>query len=310
MTAGCAIGLGNVWRFPYITGQYGGGLFVFLYLFFLAVLGFPVMMMELSLGRAGRSTFPGAFRNLQNKNVRFRWDFPAYLLFSGNMFLLMFYTVISGWLLAYACYFAVGKFRTMDAAQCQAFFENFLASPGLQTLFMLIVLGLTVFVCMGGVRKMIEKVIKVMMIGLFLLLLLLVVQSLRLPNAMQGVRFFLYPDVNKFLSDGVWATVHAAMAQAFFTLSLGVGSIAICGSYIGRDRSLPAEGVWIISLDTLMAICSGLIIFPCCAAYAIAPNAGPPSFSLPCRMSFTTWRAVRSGVFFSSCFFPLPRYQL
>ncbi len=275
MTAGCAIGLGNVWRFPYITGQYGGGLFVFLYLFFLAVLGFPVMMMELSLGRAGRSTFPGAFRNLQNKNVRFRWDFPAYLLFSGNMFLLMFYTVISGWLLAYACYFAVGKFRTMDAAQCQAFFENFLASPGLQTLFMLIVLGLTVFVCMGGVRKMIEKVIKVMMIGLFLLLLLLVVQSLRLPNAMQGVRFFLYPDVNKFLSDGVWATVHAAMAQAFFTLSLGVGSIAICGSYIGRDRSLPAEGVWIISLDTLMAICSGLIIFPCCAAYAIAPNAGP-----------------------------------
>ena len=213
MTAGCAIGLGNVWRFPYITGQYGGGLFVFLYLFFLAVLGFPVMMMELSLGRAGRSTFPGAFRNLQNKNVRFRWDFPAYLLFSGNMFLLMFYTVISGWLLAYACYFAVGKFRTMDAAQCQAFFENFLASPGLQTLFMLIVLGLTVFVCMGGVRKMIEKVIKVMMIGLFLLLLLLVVQSLRLPNAMQGVRFFLYPDVNKFLSDGVWATVHAAMAH-------------------------------------------------------------------------------------------------
>ena len=275
MTAGCAIGLGNVWRFPYITGQYGGGLFVFLYLFFLAILGFPVMMMELSLGRAGRCTFPGSFRKLQNPETRFRWDFPAYALFTGNLFLLMFYTVISGWLLAYACYFAAGKFRTMDAAQCRTFFESFLASPGLQTLFMLLVLALTVFVCMGGVRRMIEKVIKVMMIGLFLLLLLLVAQSLRLPDAVRGVRFFLYPDVDKFLSGGIWETVHAAMAQAFFTLSLGIGSIAICGSYIGRDRSLPMEGVWIIALDTLMAICSGLIIFPSCAAFSIAPNAGP-----------------------------------
>ena len=175
MTAGCAIGLGNIWRFPYVAGQYGGGFFVLLYLFFLALLGFPVMMMELSLGRAGRSTYPGAFRNLQNRRVRFRWDLPAYVLFSGNLILLMFYTVVSGWLLAYAVFFASGRLRNMDAAQNEAFFNQFLASPGTQTLFMLLVLILTVIVCMGGLQKFIERAIKFMMGGLFLLLILLMI---------------------------------------------------------------------------------------------------------------------------------------
>ncbi|MBO7146463.1 MAG: sodium-dependent transporter [Lentisphaeria bacterium] len=276
MTAGCAIGLGNVWRFPYIAGQYGGGLFVCLYLFFLAILGFPVMMMELSLGRAGRSTFPGAFRNLQNPSSRFRWSAPAYILFAGNMILLMFYTVVTGWLFSYAIYYIDGSLQGKTAADFGMNFDKYLSSPAEQTVATMIMLFLTILVCLGGVRKTIEKVIKVMMGGLFLLLLALVVQSLTLPNAMKGVEFLLKPDLNNFLGKNIFETIHAAMAQAFFTLSLGIGSIAICGSYIHKENSLPKEGIWIMVLDTLMAICSGLIIFPCCAAYSINPNAGPP----------------------------------
>ena len=275
MTAGCAIGLGNVWRFPYITGAYGGGFFVLLYFIFLILLGYPVMLMELAVGRAGRSTFPGAFRNLQNHEKCSNWDKPAYLLFAGNLILLMFYSVITGWLLLYALGFAAGKFAGADTERCANIFQNMLASPWPQIFGMAFSVALTILVCSGGVRKTIEKVIKVMMGGLFVLIFILVIHAMRLPNAMAGLDFFLTPNWDKFVSNGIWETIHAAMAQAFFTLSLGIGSVAVCGSYTSRNSSLKKEGFWIILLDTTVAVCSGLIIFPACAAFGIQANAGP-----------------------------------
>ena len=274
MTAGCAIGLGNVWRFSYITGQYGGGFFVLLYLLFLLVLGFPVMLMELSIGRAARSTYPGAFRQLQAKG-RFLWQAPAYPLFAGNLILLMFYSVITGWLLIYAAKFASGNFSSTPASEYGNIFKAMLKNPVLQIAAMAIAVVFSVLICAGGVRRVIERSIKLMMAGLFLLLLVLIIQSLRLPNSVNGLKFFLKPDLNNLFEHGIFNTVHAAMAQAFFTLSLGIGSIAVCGSYMPGKTSLAREGVYIIVLDTIVAIASGLIIFPACAAFNIQPDEGP-----------------------------------
>ena len=271
MTAGCAIGLGNVWRFPYITGKYGGAWFVLLYLFFLAVLGFPVLMMELALGRAGRSTYPGAFRKLKSPESLFPWEVPGYILFAGNMILLMFYTVVSGWLVAYACSYLTGNGGELTAAS----FGEFLASPWKQSAYMLGTLLFSVLICAGGVQKTIEKSIKLMMSGLVVILLILIAHAMSLPGAGAGVKFFLKPDFGNFASVNLLETIHAAMAQAFFTLSLGIGSIAVCGSYFAKERSLAQEGVWIVVLDTFVAISSGLIIFPCCMVYGVEPGAGP-----------------------------------
>ena len=264
MAAGCAIGLGNVWRFPYVAGQYGGGLFVLLYIFFLFILGFPVLMMELALGRGGRSTYPGAFRNLaQCKNSY--WHFPAYILFSGNLILLMFYTVITGWLGYYfSCYL-----RGLSENLTPEFFGNFIGNAPVQILCTYIMIILTVIICTGGLQGSIEKSVKYMMAGLLVILFGLLIYSLTLPNAIKGVSFLLKPVVSNLSKHGIFATIHAAMAQAFFTLSLGIGSIAICGSYFSK------EGILIISLDTMVAILSGLIIFPCCASFGINPDAGP-----------------------------------
>ena len=300
MSAGCAIGLGNVWRFSYIAGEYGGGFFVLLYLLFLAILGFPVMLMELAIGRAGRSTFPGAFRNLQSEHSKFKWYKPVYALFAGNLILLMFYSVITGWLMIYAAGFVSGKFANVTTAGSAKIFSDLLANPVLQTVGMLLSVAITYFVCIGGVRKTIEKSIKIMMLGLFILLIILVIQAIRLPNAMKGISFFLKPDWQKFIGDGVLDTVHAAMAQAFFTLSLGIGSMAVCGSYMPRERSLANEGVWIISLDTMVAVFSGLIIFPACAAFSIDPNAGPALIfiTLPHVFANMQWGTFWGFLFF------------
>ncbi len=300
MSAGCAIGLGNVWRFPYIVGEYGGGLFVLLYLFFLAFLGFPIMLMELSVGRAGRSTLPGALRNLQNPASRFPWAVPAKFIFVGNLILLMFYTVVTGWLVGYAVHFCSGGFNHLSADGCGDFFNSFLADPQKQIFYMVLMVEVTFLLCLGGVQKTVERSVKFMMIGLFVLLIALVIQALRLPDAMKGVDFFLRPSTANFVEKGLLETIHAAMAQAFFTLSLGIGSIAICGSYIGRDRSLSQEGVWIIVLDTFMAICSGLIVFPACAAFSVDPGEGPALIfvTLP-----NVFRSMSGGVVWGCVFF-------
>ena len=299
MTAGCAIGLGNVWRFSYVTGQYGGGFFVLLYLIFLVIMGFPVMLMELSLGRAGRSTYPGAFRKLQ-ADERFHWQAPAYPLLAGNLILLMFYSVITGWLLIYACKFAGGKFAGATQELCSASFGNMLADYKIQIYSMLAGVIFTVLTCLGGVRKVIERVIKLMMSGLFLLLLLLVIQSLILPKSGEGLSFFLKPDWNNFVSKGIFNTIHAAMAQAFFTLSLGIGSIAVCGSYMSSKNSLAREGVYIIVLDTVVAIASGLIIFPACASFGINADSGPSLVFITLPRVFDS---MAGGNFWGTLFF-------
>lgn len=295
MTAGCAIGLGNVWRFPYITGQYGGGLFVLLYWFFLVFLGFPVMMMELALGRAGRSTYPGAFQKLTLSKAKKPWYIIALILFSGSFILLSFYTVITGWLFSYTFEYLKG-----GANLKSGYFEAFLKSPGNQIFCTFVMLAATVAICLGGIRKTIEKSIKWMMGGLFFLLLVLVVKSLCLPNASAGVRFFLMPSFEKFAGNNFLETVHAAMSQAFFTLSLGIGSIAICGSYFGKERSLPNEGLWIVIFDTLVAVCAGLIIFPSCYAYNVAPGAGPSLIFITLPLVFQNMAA---GWLWGSLFF-------
>lgn len=300
MTAGCAIGLGNVWRFSYISGQYGGGFFVLLYLIFLLLLGTPVMLMELALGRAGQSTFPGAFRRLKKPDCRYAWEKPVYIFFSGNLILLMFYSVITGWLLHYGWLFCKDTFRNATPETCKNVFAAMLDAPATQIFWMLAALLITLAICIGGVRKSIERAIKFMMGGLFLLMIILVIQSLNLPDSGKGLEFFLKPDWKKFAGNGIFATVHAAMAQAFFTLSLGVGSIAVCGSYTSKESSLLTEGCWIVLLDTIVAIASGLIIFPACAAFGIQPDAGPSLIFITLPNVFHN---MAGGIFWGILFF-------
>ena len=296
MTAGCAIGLGNVWRFPYVAGQYGGGLFVLLYLFFLIILGFPVMMMELALGRGGRSTYPGAFAKLTLSKAKKPWYIPALILFSGSFILLSFYTVITGWLFSYSVEYVRGGGENLTPG----YFSTFLQNTPRQIICMLIMLFASVGICFGGIRKTIEKSIKWMMGGLFIILIVLIIKAVTLPNAGAGIRFFLMPSFEKFAGSNFFETVHAAMSQAFFTLSLGIGSIAICGSYFGKERSLPNEGLWIVIFDTLVAICAGLIIFPSCYAYNVEPGAGPALIfiTLPQVFRNMMFGQVWGGLFF------------
>ena len=296
MTDGCAIGLGNIWRFPYVAGENGGGLFVLIYILCLLFFGIPVLLMELALGRAGQSTYPGAFAKLRSPSGRFPWHKPAYLLFAGNLILLMFYTTVTGWLFFYAFDFI----RMNEAVYSPGHFQHMLSSAGIQITAMLAALAATVLICLGGVRKTVEKSIKYMMGGLFILLLILVIRALCQNGAMQGVKFFLLPDTSA-LQGGNWIKiVHAAMSQAFFTLSLGIGSIAICGSYIGKERSLLQEGLWIILLDTIVAVSAGLIIFPNCMAHGIDPGAGPELIFITLPKVFMS---MPGGFFWGTLFF-------
>lgn len=300
LTAGCSIGLGNIWRFPYITGQYGGGFFVLMYLFFLVVLGFPVMVMELSIGRGGQLDIVGCYKKLKNPGSNLPWEKAGMLFFAGNLILLMFYTVVTGWLLAYSWFFATGKFAALKPEQCDAFFNSFLASPSQGILFTYIAVAVTMVICIAGLKSGVERVTKFMMAGLFLLLIGLAIQALQLPRAGEGVKFFLLPDLHRMTDNGLWQSVHAAMTQAFFTLSLGIGSIAICGSYIDKKQSLPQEATIIILLDTFVAIMAGLIIFPSCFAFGVAPGQGPSLIFITLPKIFMTmsYGSLRGTVFF------------
>ena len=274
MTAGCAIGLGNVWRFPYIAGNYGGAIFVLFYLVFLAILGFPLMVAELSVGRAGQSDLPGAVKKLEKDGQK--WHIPANIFFLGNLLLLMFYTVITGWMLAYTWKYLSGNSFLMDpSVRSVHYFDQFLAGTGEMTFFTFLGVIFTAAVCMLGVKKGVEKSMKIMLGGMFLLQALLIIMVMRFDGAWEGIKFFLAPDWSKVQNTGLWPTIHAAMMQAFFTLSLGVGSIAICGSYIAKERSLPGEGVLIILLDLAAAIAAGLIVFPACFAFDVKADQGP-----------------------------------
>ncbi|MEA4934783.1 MAG: sodium-dependent transporter [Lawsonibacter sp.] len=278
ISAGCAIGLGNVWRFPYITGKYGGGAFVLVYLLFLVILGLPVMIMELAVGRGSQQSIARSFHVLEPKGSAWHWY--SWFGIAGNYLLMMFYTVIAGWLLLYCGKIAMGDFVGLDSAGVAAEFTALLSKPGLMTLFMALVVLIGMGVCFQGLRNGVERITKVMMVCLLAIMAVLAVRSVTLEGAGEGLRFYLQPKFEHLMYDeaGKWIlgeTIFAAMGQAFFTLSLGIGAIAVFGSYIGKEHSLAGEALRIGVLDTFVAFVAGLIIFPACFAYGVTPGEGP-----------------------------------
>jgi len=273
ISAGCAIGLGNVWRFPYLTGQYGGGIFVLIYLAFIIFLGLPIMTMELAVGRASQKSIASSFTALEKKGQKWHW--MGYAGIAGNYILMMFYTAIAGWMLAYFYKFLVGQFEGLGPEQVGQVFSNLTANPVEMTIWLVITTVLCFGVCSLGLQEGVEKVTKVMMVLLLAIIVVLAIKSITLPNAGEGLRFYLMPDISRIKEHGLWETIYAAMSQAFFTLSLGIGSIAIFGSYIGKERSLLGESVHIASLDTFVALLAGLIIYPACFAFNVDPGQGP-----------------------------------
>lgn len=273
ISAGCAIGLGNVWRFPYITGQYGGAAFVLIYLVFLVILGLPIMIMEFSVGRASQKSAARSFHVLEPKGTKWHWQ--SWACMAGNYLLMMFYTTIGGWMLAYVFKMLSGEFEGLDAAGVEGVFNGMLGQPGYMTVWMVVVVLSSFFICSFGLQKGVERITKAMMSCLFLILILLCIRSVTLPGAIEGIKFYLIPDFGKMVENGIGEAVFAAMGQSFFTLSLGIGAMAIFGSYISKDRSLTGESVSICVLDTSVALLSGLIIFPSCFAFGVDPGEGP-----------------------------------
>ena len=273
LSAGCAIGIGNVWKFPYLVGQYGGGAFVLIYLFFLAVLGIPVMTVEFSMGRAARKSPARMYQVLEKKGSK--WHIHGILCMIGNVILMMFYTTVAGWMLQYFVKMAAGTFEGKDPDAVGAVFTDVLAQPGEMVIAMGVTVVLGFFICSKGLQGGLEKVTKIMMICLLAIMVVLAVNSLLLKGAGEGVAFYLKPDLNRMKEAGIGNVIVAAMNQAFFTLSLGIGSMAIFGSYIDRENSLLGEAVNVALLDTFVAITSGFIIIPACFAYGVEPGSGP-----------------------------------
>lgn len=273
ISAGCAIGLGNVWRFPYITGQYGGGLFVLIYLFFLIAMGLPVVVMEFAMGRASQKSVGKSYEALEPEGTKWHWH--KYFAIAGNYLLMMFYTTVAGWMLAYFYKMVKGDFVGANATQIGEIFGDLTTNRNEMIIWMLVVSVLGLIICSFGLEKGVEKITKPMMLCLFGIMLVLVVRSLTLDNAMAGLEFYLKPDISKIQEAGIGEVIFAAMGQAFFTLSIGIGSLSIFGSYIGKERSLTGEAISVMALDTAVAIMSGLIIFPACFAFGINPGEGP-----------------------------------
>lgn len=273
ISAGCAIGLGNVWRFPYITGLYGGGLFVLIYILFLLILGLPIMAMEFSVGRASKKSVAASFDVLEPKGSK--WHAFKWFGMAGNYLLMMFYTTIAGWMLAYLFFMIKGDFVGRTPAEVEAVFGGLTASAGTSLLFMVIVCILGFGVCSLGLRNGVEKITKVMMSSLLVIMIALVIRAVTLPNAMEGLSFYLLPNLDSIAEYGLWTIIYAAMGQAFFTLSIGMGSMAIFGSYVSKHRTLLGEGINITVLDTVVAIMAGLIIFPACFSFGVNPGSGP-----------------------------------
>ena len=275
ISAGCAIGLGNVWRFPYVTGEYGGAAFVLLYLVFLAILGLPILVMEFAVGRASQKSCAQAFDILEPRR-RFHWF--SWWGYIGCMILMMFYTTVAGWMVAYIPKMASGAFNGADATVTGELFNSMLASPGELVGWMLVAVLIGFVICAMGLQKGVERITKWMMAILFVAMIALCIRSMTLPGAGEGIAFYLVPDFSRMFAGG-WATfgeaVYAAMGQAFFSLSLGIAAMEIFGSKVGRDRSLTGEAVNVTALNTLVAILAGLIIFPACFAYNITPDSGP-----------------------------------
>ncbi len=273
LSAGCAIGIGNVWRFPYVTGQYGGGVFVLVYLFFLIVMGVPVMTMEFSMGRASRKSPVHIYDKLAPSKSK--WFLHGYLAMAGNYILMFFYTVVSGWMLKYFVDMASGKFEGTNSKTVANLFNDMLADPVSQVVFMAVIVVLGFFICSIGLQNGLEKITKVMMIALLIIMVILAINSVFMKGASKGLAFYLIPDFKRASEQGFMKLVVAAMNQSFFTLSLGIGAMAIFGSYIGNEKALLGESINVALLDTFVAISAGLIIFPACYSYNVEVNSGP-----------------------------------
>ena len=297
LSAGCAIGVGNVWKFPWMAGQHGGGAFVALYLVFLLILGVPVLTMEFAMGRAAQKSPLSMYGQLKPGG---KWGWHGYLCLLGNVILMMFYTVVSGWMLQYFVGTAAGDFVGMDKSSIDAAFPAMLSDPGTMTLYMAVIVVSGFAIISLGVQRGLERVTKWMMLALIVLMLVLAGNSVFLEGGAQGLKFYLIPSLSRMKESGILETIVAAMNQSFFTLSLGIGSMAIFGSYIGKDHALAGEAVRVCCLDTMVALCAGLIIFPACSAYGVDVGSGPSLIFVTLPNVFNN---LPMGRFWGSLFF-------
>lgn len=274
VSAGCAIGIGNVWKFPYLAGENGGGLFVLFYFIFLLIMGVPVMSMELAIGRRSRKSGAEGFREIEKKGSK--WHIVGYTSIIGCYLLMMFYTSVAGWMISYFWKFLSGSFSSsMDKSAVSSVFTGMLSSTSDSLVFMTLSVVIGMGVCALGLKNGVEKITKVMMMGLLALIIILAIHSLTLPGAMEGLKFYLVPSIGTLKEKGVLSVVVAAMNQAFFTLSLGICAMEIFGTYMSKENTLFSEAFRISLLDTFVAVVSGLIIFPSCFSFSISPDAGP-----------------------------------
>ncbi len=299
LSAGCAIGCGNVWKFPWMCGQYGGGIFVLFYLLFLVILGLPVMVMEFSVGRASQASPIKSFKVLEKPNQKWHWHGAASLI--ANFLLMMFYTSVTGWILYYFIGFVKGDMTSISNTQSEALFGNMLSDPLIMVGFMAIVVVLGFVILSFGLQNGVEKVTKYMMLCLLLLMIVLAINSFTLSGAKEGLTFYLKPDISKISGN----VIVGAMNQAFFTLSLGIGSMAIFGSYIDKKRSLAGESLNVLILDTFVAVVAGLIIFPACFTFDVEPGAGPSLLFVAMAKVFNSMAGGRiwGSIFFLFMFF-------
>ncbi len=273
ISAGCAIGIGNVWKFAYMAGQGGGGFFVLLYLLFLVMLGIPIMSMEFAVGRASQKSPAQAYKALEKAGQK--WHIHGYIALIGNYLLMMFYTTVAGWMLYYFYLTSIGKFVGLNTDGVANVFSEMLQKPVTMTICMLIIVVVGFFICSIGLQNGLEKVTKVMMVALLAIMVILAINSFFMKGAKEGLSFYLIPSIKRAKAAGIGNTAVGAMNQAFFTLSIGIGAMAIFGSYIGKDRSLLGESITIAALDTFVAITSGLIIFPACFTFGVDQTQGP-----------------------------------
>lgn len=298
LSAGCAIGIGNVWKFPYMAGQYGGGAFVLFYIFFLLVLGLPIMTMEFAVGRASQKSPVMSYQALEKPGQK--WHLHGYLCMIGNYLLMMFYTTVAGWMLHYFYLTASGRFAGATSETVANMFTEMLGQPLMMGGWMVLVVIVGFGVCSMGLQNGLERVTKVMMIALLAIMVVLAVNSVTMEGAAEGLSFYLKPDFARMQEIGIGATIVGAMNQAFFTLSLGIGAMAIFGSYIGKDRALLGEAVHVAVLDTFVAIVAGLIIFPACFSFNVAADSGPSLIfiTLPNIFNHMAWGRLWGSLFF------------
>ena len=298
LSAGCAIGIGNVWKFPYMVGNNGGGIFVLFYLLFLAIMGVPILSMELAIGRGSKKSTVRAYGELEKKGQK--WHIHGYVALIGNYLLMMFYTVVAGWMLYYFYSFLIGKFSGLTGDAVTGKFNEMLSSPSILVITMLIITIAGFLICSVGLQNGVERVTKVMMIVLMVIMIFLAVYSFTMPGAKEGLKFYLVPDMQQIEQVGLFHIITNAMSQAFFTLSLGIGAMLIFGSYLNGGKSLLGEAVSIAALDTFVAITAGLIIFPACFSYNVQPDSGPKLIFMTLPHIFTS---MKGGRIFGSFFF-------